>query len=84
MTVLEEIRSLRDKKGQDYNCNIELKEYFPFGQISYTQMIHLKATRLRSLTKKESEPNYDALRDTLVDLINYAIFNIEAIDRGEV
>lgn len=83
--VLQEIMDIRAKKSQDYNGgSVQLTDYFPFGQISYTQMIHVKYLRLRSLTEQEGLPNYEGLRDTLIDLINYAVFNVEAIDKGEV
>lgn len=84
MSVLNEIQELREKKAQDYNSGIKLEEYFPFGQISYTQMIHVKSLRLRSLTVSNKEPNYEGIRDTLIDIINYAIFNIEALDRNDI
>jgi len=84
MSVLNEIKELREKKAQDYNSGIMLEEYFPFGQVSYTQMIHVKSLRLRSLTVSGKEPNYEGIRDTLMDIVNYAIFNIEAIDNGEI
>jgi len=32
----------------------------------------------------EDEPNYEGIRDTLLDIINYAAFNINAIDREMV
>lgn len=81
--IISEIIELREAKGRDYNSSVELHEYFPFGQVSYTQMIYIKALRLRSLTELE-EPTYESVRDTLMDLVNYAIFNLEAIDKGEI
>lgn len=78
-----QILELREKKSQDYNSNIQLTDYFPFGQISYSQMIHTKALRLRNLTENKEAPNFEGIRDTLMDIVNYALFNIEAIDRGD-
>lgn len=78
--VLQDIAELRAKKAQDYNGgNVKLEDYFPFGQLSYTQMIHVKALRLVSLTEQEGGPNFEGIADTLKDIINYATFNLEAI-----
>jgi hypothetical protein len=68
------------KKGEDYNQGeTSLKQYFPFGDYSHIQMIHLKALRLVSLASLEVglEPNYDSIEDTLYDLLNYAVFYLD-------
>ena len=69
------------KKGEDYNTNVQLAEYFPFGGISYVQMINLKTTRLRSILGQR-EPNFDSLEDTVLDLINYCIFYLDFMQGG--
>jgi predicted HAD superfamily Cof-like phosphohydrolase len=80
-----ELRRTRD----DYNQTEEgLQGYFPFGHMSYSQMVHVKATRLKSLMNAEVTPGeaveFDAkLRDTLLDVINYSTYWVEAIDRGD-
>ena len=82
--MLKEAAALASRKAEDYNGGPTRDDYFPFGQYSYTQMIHTKALRLQSLTMNEDEPNYEGIRDTLLDIINYAAFNINAIDREMV
>lgn len=75
--VLRRVALLRIRKGEDYNSGIQLRDYFPFGHKSYLQMIHLKATRLRSLLERieaGGTPNFEGLEDTNDDLINYASF----------
>lgn len=72
------------EKSQDYNhgqpldpCAIDRSAYFPFGTVSYAQMLHTKSDRFVSLTKKVLEggqPNFEGLRDTALDIINYAGF----------
>lgn len=61
--------------------------YFPFAGVSYAQMIHVKAQRLNSLVLKSMRgaggSNYEGIRDTLLDVINYASFWIERQDRPE-
>lgn len=82
--VLKKVVELRIRKGQDYNSGPTLDDYFPFGHYSYTQMIHLKVTRIHSLLAKKQTPNFDSLLDTLEDLINYTTFYAEAISTGKL
>ena len=76
------------KKSQDYNNGQDKpasrREYFPFGLLSYAQMLHTKTQRLNSLAQQTKAPNHESIRDTLIDLINYAGFAAEAIDKGEI
>ena len=78
--VVAPIRELIAKKGEDYNTKVKLGDYFPFGDVSYVQMIHLKATRLRSLIEKEGPPNFDSVKDTLQDLIAYTTFYLHWLE----
>ena len=78
--VVAPIRELIAKKGEDYNTKVKLGDYFPFGDVSYVQMIHLKATRLRSLLEKEGPPNFDSIKDTLQDLIAYTTFYLHWLE----
>lgn len=81
------------RKSEDYNHGsgsdphkIDRSNYFPFGTPSYAQMIHTKAERFTSLTKLEldgKEPNYEGLRDTAIDLINYSGFFVSWIQGGD-
>jgi hypothetical protein len=85
------------KKSADYNqagmkgqtaedaAKADRDVYFPFGGASYAQMIHVKAQRLNSLVLGEYQgkgPNFEGIRDTLLDVINYASFWAERIDRN--
>ncbi len=50
-------------------------------------MVHVKTTRLRSLIEvldRGGTPNFEGVRDTILDLLNYATFYVEALDRGEL
>lgn len=67
------IRELIAKKGEDYNSSVSLEQYFPFGDKSYIQMIHMKALRLVSLAEIE-EPNFESAFDTVQDAIAYCVF----------
>jgi len=73
------------KKGEDYNSTVKLDDYFPFGDFSYIQMIHLKALRLVSLAQLAdnpgSAPNYEGIKDTVLDLLNYTVFYLDYLDK---
>lgn len=71
------------RKSQDYNQGqtdphtIDRTGYFPFGTVSYAQMLHTKTERFMSLTRKQLKgdgANFEGLGDTALDIINYAGF----------
>lgn len=83
--ALAEAALLCARKSADYNQgmghldihNVDRSSYFPFGAVSYAQMLHTKAQRFNSLVQKQmngGEPNFEGLRDTALDIINYAGF----------
>jgi len=94
--ALAEAALLCIHKSQDYNQDavnmdphkIDRSSYFPFGAISYAQMLHTKSQRFNSLALKEMrghDANFESLRDTALDIINYAGFFVAdsiRIDHG--
>lgn len=99
LAAIAEAQLLVLKKSADYNqsgmaaqtdeaaAQANRDVYFPFGNYSYAQMIHTKAQRLNSLVMKESAglpPNHEGIRDTLLDIINYASFWAERLSRETV
>lgn len=86
--VFKEVTELSIKKSKDYNKGnsmpVSRANYFPFGLLSYAQMLHTKSQRLNSLAQQDTIPNNESVRDTLLDMINYATFAVEAIDKGEI
>lgn len=86
--VFKEVTEIAIKKSQDYNNGngqpASRAAYFPFGLLSYAQMLHTKSQRLNSLAQQDKTPNNESVRDTLLDMINYATFAVEAIDKGEI
>lgn len=86
--VFKEVTQIAIKKSEDYNNGngqpASRAQYFPFGLLSYAQMLHTKAQRLNSLAQQDKTPNNESIRDTLLDMINYATFAVEAIDKGEI
>lgn len=67
------------KKSSDYNSDSKyaLENYFPFGPVSYAQMIHTKSMRILSVTEKQLNgqvTNFESLQDSALDMINYSMF----------
>lgn len=80
-TLINPAIALVVKKHEDYNTSIKLDDYFPFGDKSYIQMLHVKVLRLRSLEMKSNKANFESTQDTLYDLINYAVFFLDYLER---
>ena len=70
------------KKAEDYNTGFERDQYFPLGLASYATILHMKTQRLLSLCQKQGEPNFESVRDTALDLINYASFLADWAERN--
>lgn len=65
-------------KHEDYSSvALGLETYFPFGDKSYLQMMHVKMQRLISLAQAEGEPNFESMYDSVLDLINYSVFFLD-------
>ncbi len=82
-------------KSADYNQGmghldmhtVDRSSYFPFGAASYAQMLHTKSQRFNSLVLKQlsgGQPNFEGLRDTALDMINYAGFFVAAHEDGKL
>ena len=72
------------KKHEDYNKGLELEEYFPFGDMSYVQMIHVKQCRLLSLVGTNTKENFESKKDSVLDLINYCVFYLAYLEACNV
>jgi len=82
--LVNQAKALVIRKGEDYNVAVDLHDYFPFGDMSYVQMLHMKVTRLRSLTAviaNGGEPNFDSVLDTTLDLLNYTVFYLDYLQQ---
>ena len=74
------------EKAKDYRTGVTLDDYFPFGHYSYLQMLHTKQLRLRSLIavlENGHQPNFESLRDSVIDLLNYGAFYAEYLAKLE-
>lgn len=82
--VLADAALLALRKGADYHNGrqptaADRAAYFPFGVLSYAQMIHMKAMRFVSVAQaSNSAANFESLADTATDIINYASFFLES------
>lgn len=74
---------LQARKAGDYQASVARDEYFPFGPLSYVQMLWTKVLRLRSLVTKKGDPAFESIRDTALDLINYSAFLVERLERDK-
>ena len=81
LPVLGEAFLLQLQKASDYQNAAGRDVYFPLGLASHATIINMKAQRLVSLAAKSGEPAFESARDTALDLINYASFLVEWLDR---
>jgi hypothetical protein len=86
LALIEPAMQLVVKKHQDYNQGgVSLESYFPFGLESYIQMLHVKHQRLLSLTQQQVNgspaPQFESIKDTVLDQINYCIFLLQYLEK---
>jgi len=81
LPVLGEAFLLQLRKAADYQGAADRDVYFPLGLASHATILNMKAQRLVSLSVKSGAPTYESARDTALDLINYASFLVEWLDR---
>jgi hypothetical protein len=83
--ALAQAGMLAERKSRDYNGSetpgAARDKYFPLGLASYAQMIHTKSQRLLAFADTNAEPNFESVRDTALDLINYASFLADWLER---
>ena len=79
---LLECVDLQLKKSNDYqnpNSTVRQADYYPSGIKTIDEILHAKKLRLRSLIETAelgdgSEPNFESIEDTLMDIVNYCSF----------
>lgn len=62
-----ELKALLFQRGEQYNNKSQIFDYFPFGRVSFDQMLWVKT--LREINNEDPK-NFDSIQD----LINYAFF----------
>ena len=87
--VLEECAAVQKKKGADYqnpNSNVKQAMHYRRGIDSIHDIMQGKMYRAQSLLESAegaTNPNYESIEDTYMDLINYASFAVEYL-RGKM
>ena len=83
LDITSELLDLYLKKNKDYG-NAFGDTFKEFGLVSAVIRINDKVNRLKKLTSTGSQEVKDeSIRDTLVDLSNYAIMTIMELDKNE-
>lgn len=80
--ICKELNQIYRDKNHDYGDSFG-ETYKKLGIISAVTRIADKVNRLQTLCTKESKVKDESIRDTLIDLANYAIMTIIEIE-GEL
>lgn len=81
--ILDELYNIYTRKNHDYG-NSTTATYNKFGMTSYAVRLTDKVSRLSTLCKGETaQVNDESLRDTLLDIANYAILAIMDLDNSK-
>ena len=79
--VTEEMNALYERKNHDYGNSFS-ETFRKLGIISAATRMLDKMNRIVSLvTKDQQKVNDESLRDTLIDIANYAVMTIIEIDK---
>lgn len=81
--LCEELNELYEKKNHDYGDSFHLS-YMEEGMAMPRIRLGDKFNRFKTLSKAENQEVKDeSIRDTLIDLANYAIMTVMEIDRRD-
>ena len=78
--IIEEMIQLYISKNKDYG-NAFSQSYDEFGAVMALIRINDKLNRLKTLIKQDSEVKTESVKDTLIDLANYAVMTIIELER---
>ncbi len=73
--IIESIKTIRLNKSKDYGNSWKI-----FGLKGVQYQIASKFIRMWNLTRKGKDPHNESLRDTFLDMANYAIMAVQLID----
>ena len=78
--IIEEMIQLYISKNKDYG-NAFKQSYDEFGAVMAVIRINDKLNRFKTLIKQDSEVKTESIKDTLIDLANYAVMTIIEIEK---
>jgi len=79
LKICEELNKIYVNKNHDYGDSFG-DTFRKLGIVSAVTRITDKTNRLQSLCRKQQKVNDESIRDTLMDLANYAIMTIIELD----
>lgn len=79
LKICEKLNEIYVNKNHDYGDSFG-ETFRKLGIISAVTRITDKTNRLQSLCRKQQKVNDESIRDTLMDLANYAIMTIIELD----
>ena len=78
--ILDEIYDTYKRKNADYGNSFG-EQFIEYGLLSAVIRLDDKMRRLKQLLKNEAQVKDESIRDTLLDLANYAIMTIMELDK---
>lgn len=79
--VLNELNRIYTAKNQDYGNSFETT-FREFGITAAFVRLTDKLERAKQVARAEAQVQSETLRDTLLDLANYAVMTVMALDNG--
>jgi hypothetical protein len=79
-SVLDEIHNTYLTKNADYGNSFE-EQYREHGLLSAIIRLDDKMRRLKQLNKQEAQVKTESIRDTVLDLANYAVMTVMELDK---
>lgn len=76
--IIETIKELRLRKSEDYGNSWKV-----FGLMGVVYQIMSKSIRIWNLTRNGKDPKNESLRDSFIDMANYAIMAAQLLDLNE-
>lgn len=77
--VVDELRDIYVAKNTDYGSSFA-DLFAEFGVLSTVIRLQDKVGRLKTLCKQEAQVKDESIRDTLLDIANYAIMSVMELD----
>lgn len=80
MSITQDMAKIYAAKNHDYGNSFD-KSLGRFGIVASIVRMEDKMNRIESLTNKEAKVNDESVKDTLLDLANYAIMTVMWLDK---